>query len=132
MDTTDVMKRLRILIIDDHHDNLKSTQMLLQIQGHDVLAESSGKAAIDVALQYDPHVIFLDLAMPGISGYDVARAMRDRGLRDSTMIVAMSGLGQPCDIERSRIAGLEEHLVKPVPLSEFRRVLARVAQLGGG
>ncbi len=83
-----------------------------------------GPAAVAVARVYRPEVVLLDIGLPGMDGYEVARALRADPELDQTIVVAMTGYGQPEDLRRSRHAGFNEHLVKPVDPQALERVLA--------
>ncbi|HWG47207.1 MAG TPA: PAS domain S-box protein [Gemmataceae bacterium] len=104
----------RILVIDDNVDAADSLAMLLRMLKNEVHVAHDGPSGIDLARRCRPDLLFLDIGLPGMSGYEVARAMRqDSELRGIT-IVALTGWGQPEDRRRSQEAGFDEHLVKPV------------------
>ncbi|MEM5383267.1 ATP-binding protein [Paraburkholderia phymatum] len=121
---------LRILIVDDNTDAALSLAMIFDT--HDVRTAHSGEEALQIAVFFEPQVVFLDLGLPGISGYDVARRLRDN-VRDQQAegqcveIVAVSGYGQPEDQARSIMAGCDSHLVKPVKIEELVAIVARIA-----
>jgi CheY-like chemotaxis protein/two-component sensor histidine kinase len=106
-------ERLRILVVDDNRDTATSCSMLLTQMGHEVDTAYDGIAALEHARSFRPQVLFLDIGLPGMNGYDVARTLRDEGFHDE-LIIAVSGYGQPDDRRRSREAGFDHHLVKPV------------------
>lgn len=105
----------RVLVVDDNVDAVETLAMLLREMGHDVEFALNGQAALDMARRFRPEFVFVDLAMPGIDGYEVARRIgREPGL-DGVRIFALTGSGQRDDERRSsREAGCELHLVKPV------------------
>jgi CheY-like chemotaxis protein len=100
--------------VDDNRDAADSLGILLGLHGHDVQVVHDGPSALDAARSRPPDVVFLDIGMPGMDGYEVARRMRaERGLNDM-LLVALTGWGQDGDRRRSREAGFDHHLVKPV------------------
>ena len=106
--------RRRILISDDNQDAADSMGMLLRAAGHDVEVVYNGLDALQVARRLQPEVMVLDIGMPGMNGYDLARAMRREPWSARTVIIALTGWGQDGDRQRSRGAGIDRHLVKPV------------------
>jgi CheY-like chemotaxis protein len=117
----------RILVVDDSRDAAHSLAILLQGLGADVRTAGDGPTALDELLTYRPSVVLLDIGMPGMDGLEVARRARQlREGRDLTLI-ALTGWGQEADRRRSREAGIDYHLVKPVDLEELGRLLAALA-----
>lgn len=117
---------LRLLIVDDNEDAASSLAILLRMRGHDVRVVHNGTAALDVATSYLPDIVFLDIGMPGMDGYEVARRMRQlRGL-NSAVLAALTGWGQLADRQRSKDAGFDHHLVKPVDTQNLESVLEGV------
>lgn len=116
--------RLAILVVDDNVDAANSLAVLLRLWGHDTFVVHDGPAAIAAAQQSRPGVVLLDIGLPRLDGYQVARALRtELGLVDSK-IIAMTGYGQDEDRRRSREAGFDLHLVKPVDLDQLEAILA--------
>jgi len=113
----------RILVVDDNLDSAESLAMLLRLQGHDVRTAHDGAAAVEAARGFLPALIMLDIGLPRMNGYEAARAIRELGLGE-VKIVAMTGWGQEEDRRRSREAGFDDHLVKPVNLVQLRRIVA--------
>jgi signal transduction histidine kinase/CheY-like chemotaxis protein len=105
--------RLRVLVVDDHVDAAESLAMVLVGDGHDIRTAYDGVQALSVARTFRPHAMVLDLGMPGMDGYEVARAVRADTELAQTRLVALSGYGQPEDTRRSAEAGFDRHLVKP-------------------
>lgn len=103
----------RILIVDDNADAAVLLQLLMKLQGHDTRIAYDGPSALTLAAQYRPSIVLLDIGLPGMDGYEVAREMRTQ-LGDGPRIIAISGYGQAADRERSRQSGFDYHLVKPV------------------
>jgi signal transduction histidine kinase/DNA-binding response OmpR family regulator len=121
------MDELRILVVDDNTDAAESLKMLLSVFGHQVEIAHDGQSAIALARTQLPQVVFLDIGLPGMDGYEVARRFRsDADLADSKLI-ALSGYGTENDQQRSRAAGFNRHLVKPVDPSELPAIIAEVA-----
>jgi PAS domain S-box-containing protein len=114
----------RILVVDDHADAADSLVQLLRVEGHDVRIARSGSEAVLAATSDPPEVILLDLGMPGMDGYEAARWIRADPAARNTTIIAVTGWGQEEDRRRSREAGFNHHLVKPVDLDQLRELLA--------
>ncbi len=116
----------RILVVDDNVDSAESMAALLRLEGHDVRTLYAGERVAAVAREFHPQVILLDIGLPGMTGYDVARAVRADPDAGGTAIrlIALSGYGRPEDRERARAAGFDEHLVKPV---EFGALFVAIA-----
>jgi PAS domain S-box-containing protein len=121
-------RRLRVLVVDDNQDAMESLAMLLGFWGHDVVTASDGIAAVDLALQRRPHVVLLDIGLPGIDGYEVARRIHAQEGATKPVLVAMTGYGQAEDRQRAREAGFGLHLVKPVEPDALQRALDVVAR----
>lgn len=117
--------RRRILVVDDNIDAAQSLAMLLRLRGHDVKAAFGGAEALEAVASDEPELVFLDIGMPVMDGYDVARQLRARFSSDIT-IVALTGWGTEQDRHRSREAGFDRHLTKPVDLSALEEVLAEM------
>ena len=104
----------RVLVVDDNVDSARGTALILSRQGHEVRLAYDGPAAVVAAQEYRPEFVLLDIGLPGMDGYEVARRLRqDENLRGLTLI-AVSGYGQESDRRRSNEAGFDQHLVKPV------------------
>ena len=119
----------RILVVDDNRDATESLALLLQLDGHETRVAYNGMEALEVAQSFDPEIVLLDIGLPGLNGYEVARRLRQRPGGDRLLLVALTGWGQDDDRERTRTAGFDEHLVKPVDPACLVRVLGRA---GGG
>jgi len=114
---------LRVLVVDDNKDAAESLAMLLQLLGHSVRTTSDGPKALQEAQSHRPDLILLDIGMPGMDGYEVARRLRQLEESRDAMIVALTGWGQLEDRRRSREAGFDHHMVKPPDLAEVERML---------
>ncbi|MEX2496213.1 MAG: ATP-binding protein, partial [Woeseia sp.] len=104
----------RILVVDDNRDTAASLAMLLQMSGNTTREAYDGLAAIETAAEFRPDIVLLDIGLPNLDGYEVCRRLRDKPWGRNVMIVALSGWGQDEDRRRSREAGFDHHLVKPV------------------
>ncbi len=116
----------RILVVDDNADAADSLKMLLEIWGHDVEIAHDGVAALQVAREFDPELVFLDIGLPEMNGYEVASRLREQAGQAGARIVALSGYGAERDHERSKEAGFDLHLVKPVDPRSLSSVIASV------
>jgi PAS domain S-box-containing protein len=114
---------LRVLVVDDNHDAADTLALLLTLEGHEVLTAYDGPEAVEVALAQRPAVVFLDIGLPAIDGYEACRQMREGGLSDA-FIVALTGYGQDEDRRRSQEAGFDAHRTKPVELAAIQELLA--------
>jgi len=119
---------LRVLIADDNRDAATTLGALLELMGHEVVHAYDGEAAVRDAAAFDPHVVLLDIGMPKLNGYEACRLLRSRPGGVARTIVAVTGWGQPQDVERGREAGFDHHLVKPVDPAELGAFLDRVAR----
>jgi two-component system CheB/CheR fusion protein len=115
--------RRRILVIEDNADARESLRTVLELAGHEVYEADSGPSGIDTALQLRPDVTFVDIGLPGVDGYEVARRLR-ASAETRLRLVALSGYGQPDDRRRADEAGFDAHLVKPVHPAVLLRVIA--------
>jgi CheY-like chemotaxis protein len=104
----------RILVVDDNIDGANSLALLLRALGHEVHVAHDGAEALEAARRLQPQVLFLDIVMPGMDGYEVARQLRADMPPAELRIYAMSGFGQDEDRQRSIEAGIDQHLVKPL------------------
>lgn len=127
----------KILVVDDNADAASALSELLQLMGNEVRTAANGKDAIDTATAMRPDVIFLDIGLPGMSGYEVARILAARPETKDAVLVALTGYGQPDDRRKSLKAGFAYHLVKPAALEDISEILnslpdarAGIAQLG--
>jgi two-component system OmpR family response regulator len=120
---------LRVLLVDDCSDMRASISTLLRVWGYEVCTAADGPAGLTAAEDFRPHVVLLDVGLPGMDGFEVARRLRDRPTEPPPSIVTLSGYGLEEDFQRSRIAGCDRHLVKPVDLLDLRLMLAQYAEL---
>jgi PAS domain S-box-containing protein len=120
--------RLRILIIEDNRDTADSLQELLTLLGHEAEAVYAGPAALELAPRFRPDVVLCDIGLPGLDGFEVARALRQHPATQGAYLVAQTGYGQDEDRRRTRAAGFDHHLRKPVELDELQRLLATISR----
>lgn len=116
----------RILIADDNNDALESLATLLQIGGHEVFTATNGRTALQCAEHDRPEVALLDIGMPILDGYEVARRIRAQPWGERMTLVALTGWGQDSDRRRSREAGFDSHMVKPLDLDVLAELLAQL------
>ncbi len=114
----------RILVADDNNDALESLATLLQLSGHEVYTAANGAVALESAEQHRPEVALLDIGMPKLDGYEVARRIRAQPWGAGITLVALTGWGQDSDRRRSQEAGFDSHLVKPLDLDKLTDLLA--------
>jgi CheY-like chemotaxis protein len=116
----------RIIVVDDNHDSADTLAVLLRKLGHQVYTAYNGQRALELADELRPDLMVVDLGMPGMSGYDVAKRLKSQLASDCPVLAAMTGWGQEDDQRRSREAGYDCHLVKPVDLKTLEDLLALV------
>ena len=116
----------RILLADDNRDALDSLATLLQCDGHEVHTAADGAEALAVAAEYRPNVVLLDIGMPKLDGYEVARRIRAEPWGQATVLIALTGWGQDEDRRRSREVGFNSHLVKPLDPDALSKLLSRL------
>ena len=117
----------RVLVVDDSSDAANSLKMLLQLLGADVQSSNNGLAALETLETYRPAIVLLDIGMPGMDGYEVARRMRQLSVGQEATLIALTGWGQEEDRRKSNEAGFDHHLVKPVDLGALQALLASIS-----
>ncbi len=120
----------RILVVDDRPGTAAALGVLLRMFGHEIRTAVDGREALRVAEQFLPDVVLLDIGLPEMSGYDVAQALRRMPEMAGAVLVAITGYGQEVDRARSKEAGFDYHLVKPVDRASLRELLASAAEAG--
>ncbi len=124
-----VMKsQRRVLVVDDNADSAASLGMLLKILSMDVKLANDGWTALATIESFRPEVVLLDLGMPGMDGFEVARRVRERSEFDGIVLIALTGWGQPDDRDRTQAAGFQHHLVKPADIAALRLLLGSVGK----
>jgi two-component system CheB/CheR fusion protein len=119
----------RVLLVDDHLDAATSLAKLLRLQGHDVRLAHDGPAALEAAAAFRPEIVLLDIGLPGMDGFEVARRMRTDASMNCAVVAALTGYGRDEDRQRSQLAGIDVHLVKPINLEVLHALLARPEEL---
>jgi two-component system OmpR family response regulator len=115
---------LRVLVVDDCPDTTGSCAALLKIWKYDVRVAADGRAAVVIAQDYQPHVVLLDIGLPGMNGFDVARRFRDLpDLGWGVRIICISGYGQEADRRRSREVGCDYFFIKPIDPEHLQKLL---------
>lgn len=122
----------RILIVDDHRDAAESLGILLRLQGHEVREEYEGPRAHPAAIDFDAEVIFLDIGLPGMNGYEVAKRIREDSRLQGVHLVALSGYGSEEHRMRCEAVGFDRLLVKPVELTSLESILATLPSTSDG
>ena len=122
---------LRVMVIDDNRDSADSASDVLRLLGNRVECAYDGKAGVATAEHFKPHMILLDLAMPGMDGYETRRHLRAQGGSAKSFLVAMTGFGNEDDKKRTRDAGFDAHLTKPVELDALMALLNEVRSREG-
>ncbi len=124
----DELPRRRVLVVDDNADAAEMLALLLEADGMTVHVADGGRAALELVARHDPEVVFLDIGMPELDGYEVARQIRARQPGRRPVLVALTGWGQQDDRRRVREAGFDHHLVKPAELETLRALLSALPQ----
>jgi DNA-binding response OmpR family regulator len=123
---------LRLLLVDDSVDAATLLSMVLEADGYDVRVAHEAKHALEVAALFQPEIVLLDLGLPGMDGFQLAREMRKLAATADALLIAITGYGQAADRLRSQEAGFDHHLVKPVAAEEIQRVIASRFPDGAG
>jgi signal transduction histidine kinase/ActR/RegA family two-component response regulator len=118
----------RVLVVDDNRDFAASLAMILRDMGNEVRVEYDGLEGLSAAEAFQPTIAFLDIGLPGISGYELAKRMRAMGLDEDSILVAVTGWGQKDDKARSTAAGFDYHVVKPLDPAELPQILRAAAE----
>ena len=122
-----VLLALRLLIIEDEHDSADSLARLMRLAGHSVEVAYTGHVGLLMAQRQPPDVVLLDIGLPRLDGYRVAAELRNREQTKDALIIAITGHGNPGDVESAREAGFDLHLLKPVRTEELLAVLRGAA-----
>jgi CheY-like chemotaxis protein len=116
----------RVLVVDDNRDGADSLAIMLRLLGNEVKTANDGVEAVAEAERFRPEVILMDVGMPRLNGLDATRRIREQPWGESITIIALTGWGQDNDRARSREAGCDGHLVKPVSPADLERVLGEL------
>ncbi|MFP3644500.1 response regulator [Paraburkholderia sp. SIMBA_054] len=114
----------RILIVDDNADAAEALAMLLVMRGHEVETRMDGASGLAAVATFSPEIVLLDVGLPDMDGYEVARRLRESDARRDTTLIAVTGYGLPSDRIRSVEAGFDHHLTKPVDADELVRLFS--------
>jgi CheY-like chemotaxis protein len=117
-----------VLLVDDNRDSAESLAQLLRLFGHEIWQAYSGREALAAARSRHPDLVLLDIGMPDISGYEVARQIRAEPALAGATLVALTGYGAEEDRRRSFAAGFDAHLVKPIDFEALERILAATGE----
>jgi len=120
--------RRRVLIVDDDRDVADGLRAALEIHTHQVAVARTGPEALAAARLFKPDVVFCDIGLPGMNGYEVARAFRADGAFRSTLLVALSGYAQSEDLAKASAAGFDQHLAKPPNIEKIKRICASAGE----
>jgi signal transduction histidine kinase/CheY-like chemotaxis protein len=123
---TSVFGSRRVLVVDDNSDAAQMLEYLLTTENHKVRTANNGRDALTVADKFEPEIVLLDIGLPDLSGYEVARRLRQKN--PASLLIAVSGWGQEEDRQRSLEAGFDYHLVKPVEFDELWKLLNRASE----
>lgn len=115
---------MKVLVVDDNHDAATSLSMLVRLLGHDVRTAYDGVEALDLAGEFLPEVVLLDLGMPRMDGYEACRRLRAQPWGVEMLVVAVTGWGREDDRQKTQLAGFDQHLVKPVAPDVIARILS--------
>ncbi|MES2661390.1 MAG: PAS domain S-box protein [Verrucomicrobiota bacterium] len=121
---SDKAKSLRMLIVDDNHDAAETMAMLQRLHGHDTRTAHTGPAAVTLAAEFIPEVVLLDIGLPEMDGFEVARRLRSMPDMKNAFLIALTGYGTDADRQQAREAGFDEHLAKPADLKLLNEWLA--------
>ncbi len=116
-------QRLRVLIIEDSRDTAESLGMLLELLGYETRLALTGTAGVELATAWSPDVVLCDIGLPGLDGYRVAAALRQHPTTAQVHLIAVTGYGRDEDRRRSREAGFDHHLTKPVDYDDLKPLL---------
>jgi two-component system, chemotaxis family, CheB/CheR fusion protein len=117
--------RCRIVVVEDQPDEREMLRLVLERRGHLVIDASDGASAIALIASEHPDVAFIDVGLPGMHGYEVARKIRAHEHLDDVLLVALTGYGAPSDLQEAREAGFDEHVIKPAALGRIEQILSR-------
>jgi CheY-like chemotaxis protein len=119
---------LRVLVVDDNLDAAESLVALLEVLGHTTAVAHDGMQGLEAAREFVPDLVLLDIGLPGMSGYEVARAIRRTAALREVVLIALTGWGAQSDQQQSHEAGFDQHLTKPVSLEALEQALAAAAR----
>ena len=118
----------RVLVVDDNRDAATSLELMLRMLGHETRAAFDGSTGLEVAAEFRPDVVFLDIGMAKMNGYEVARRLREQPWGNQIVLIAVTGWGQAEDKRRTAEAGFDHHVVKPADPHVLTSLLASLAR----
>ncbi len=118
----------RVLVVDDNIDAARALAILLRMAGNEIRIAHDGPTALEVAAAFQPELILLDIGMPGMDGYEVARRVRQIPHLEGVVLVALTGWGQDEDRRRTKAAGFDHHFVKPVDSARLEEIIQQIAE----
>ena len=121
---TPVGRSLRVMVVEDNIDAADTLSMVLSACGHEIRTANDGHAAVRTALEFRPQVVLLDIGLPGLNGFEVAKLLREEPGLGEFVLIAMTGYGEVAARERSKAVGFDHHLVKPVDIDRILEILA--------
>lgn len=124
----DSSETLRVLVVDDNEPSAQTLGWMIEALGYDAKIALNGQAALEIALHYRPHLALLDIGLPGMTGYELCEKLKQLPELKSTVFIAQTGWARIEDLQKSRIAGFDHHLVKPVDFKTLEPILFSVSQ----
>jgi two-component system OmpR family response regulator len=122
---------VRVLLVEDHGDTLATTAAMLRFAKYEVMTAPNGAIALEMAKAMPPDVVLLDIGLPGMDGYRVARALREQHRGRKLYIAAVTGYGTAADKQRAAEAGIDAHLTKPAHPAAIVQLLEKVQSIAG-
>ena len=113
----------RVLVVDDYPDAAETASMLLTLHGYECRTATTGQEALDQAAVFEPDIVLLDIGLPDITGYEVARTLRARAGDRPLFIAAVTGWGQPADLDKAYAAGFDHHVTKPASMQKLSQIV---------
>ena len=121
--------KLRVLVVEDDADSARTMATLLRMQGHDARVALDGPSALEQMYYEQPDVVLLDIGLPGMDGYEVARRLREQSRQKDPFFIAITSHGQEENCRHSEEAGIDLHLLKPIDTGKLRDLLRRFARV---
>lgn len=125
-DSHEPQSKRRVLVVDDNRDSANTLAMMLKLLGNETQTAYDGIEAVSAAEQFHPDLVLMDVGMPRLNGFDATRRIREQPWGKSMTVIALTGWDQDSDLEKSREAGCNGHLVKPVELANLQTILQSV------
>ena len=120
------LARMNILIVDDDKDSAMTLGWLVEMLGQDYKVAHTGQEALDMAAEYNPTLVLMDISLPGMSGYEACEKMRENPAFANTIIAAQTGWGEEQHRQKTKEAGFDHHLVKPISVANLKELLDTV------